>query len=61
MDSEFLLGEQGDLVLRVRKCPQCEADGAQFIEFANGRVIKCEACGLLELQREDAAAEGAPA
>ena len=53
MDGEFLEGEVRDLVLHTRACPQCDAEGAQRIEFRAGHVLRCEACGLLELTHNE--------
>lgn len=61
MDGEFLLGEREELKVRVRNCPACDAEGAQVIEFHAGRVVRCEACGLVDLQRWDETEPGAGA
>lgn len=54
-------GEQepprGELVQRVRTCPACEADDARLIEFGGGRVFRCDRCGLLELERDEAGSQ----
>jgi hypothetical protein len=51
--SDLLDEDLTELKLHIIKCPSCGAEDAELIEFRTGHVVRCDACGLLELTRQD--------